>query len=139
MKIACVTDDGKTISAHFGRAAYYAVLTVEGGQIVNRELRDKMGHAHFVSQDTAQGAAQEAATQSTTGHGTDAASHDRHVSMAGTIADCEALLCRGMGRGAYLSMERVGIKPLVTDMAEIDAAVMAYSQGRLVDHTDRLH
>ena len=29
MKIAVVTDDGKTICQHFGRALYYAVVTVE--------------------------------------------------------------------------------------------------------------
>ena len=41
MKIAAITDDGKTISLHFGRAQQYLVATVENGQIVNRELRDK--------------------------------------------------------------------------------------------------
>ena len=29
MKIACITEDGHTISQHFGRAPYYLVLTVE--------------------------------------------------------------------------------------------------------------
>ena len=47
MKIAAITDDGKTISQHFGRAAYYLVATVENGQIVDREMREKLGHSHF--------------------------------------------------------------------------------------------
>ena len=54
-------------------------------------------------------------------------------------ADCEALLCRGMGQGAYQSMLRVGIKPMVTDISEIEQAVLAYVAGRLVDHTELLH
>jgi predicted Fe-Mo cluster-binding NifX family protein len=29
MKIAAITDDGKTISQHFGRAAYYMVLLLK--------------------------------------------------------------------------------------------------------------
>ena len=29
MKIAIITDDGKTISQHFGRANYYAVVTID--------------------------------------------------------------------------------------------------------------
>ncbi len=29
MKIAIITDDGKTICQHFGRANFYAVLTLE--------------------------------------------------------------------------------------------------------------
>ena len=47
MKIAAITDDGKTISQHFGRAPYYVVVTVEEGKIANFELRDKLGHARF--------------------------------------------------------------------------------------------
>ncbi len=35
MKIAAITDDGKTISLHFGRAQQYLVATVENGQIVS--------------------------------------------------------------------------------------------------------
>ncbi len=55
------------------------------------------------------------------------------------IADCEALLCRGMGRGAYISMQQLGIRPVVTDIASIDEAVTAYSKGEIEDLTDRLH
>jgi predicted Fe-Mo cluster-binding NifX family protein len=130
MKIACITDDGKTISQHFGRARYYAVLTIEDGVIVNREMVDKMGHTHFVGQDNEEHGGQ---------HGTDAASHDKHVSMAEAIRGCEALLCQGMGYGAYQSMEQVGIRPVVTDIADIDAAVQAYIDGKIVDHTEKLH
>ena len=32
MKIAFVTDDGQSISAHFGRAAYYLVVDVVDGK-----------------------------------------------------------------------------------------------------------
>ncbi len=131
MKIACVTDDGRTISAHFGRALRYAVLTIENGQIVNRELRDKLGHQHFSAQESAHGIAGH--------HGTDAASHDRHVNMAQAISDCEVLLCRGMGQGAYISMQRLGITPIVTDVAGIDEAVQTYIEGRLQDHPEKLH
>jgi predicted Fe-Mo cluster-binding NifX family protein len=130
MKVACVSDDLRTISAHFGRAQYYVVVTVEEGKIVNREVRDKLGHQHFVSQET---------HDAGTGHGMDAASHNRHVSMAEAIRDCEALLARGMGRGAYISMEQVGIKPMATDVEEIDEAVLAYAEGRLENRIDRLH
>ncbi len=72
MKIAVITDDGKTISQHFGRAPYYLVLTIEEGKIVNREMRDKMGHNQFHEEahaEDAQGA----------GHGMDSASHNKHV------------------------------------------------------------
>ena len=36
MKIAVITEDGTTISQHFGRAPLYVVVTVEGGKIANK-------------------------------------------------------------------------------------------------------
>lgn len=130
MKVACVSDDLRTISPHFGRAQYYVVVTIEDGHIVDREVRDKLGHAHFVGQETHEAGA---------GHGLDPASHDRHVSMADAIRDCEALLARGMGQGAYVSLQRLGIRPVATDVADIDQAVLAYAEGRLSDRGDRVH
>jgi predicted Fe-Mo cluster-binding NifX family protein len=132
MKIAVITDDGKTISQHFGRAQYYLVATVENGQIVSRELRDKFGHNQFADQPHPE-------EKSGQPHGMDAASHNKHLQMAEAIADCEALLCRGMGMGAYESMKTRGIRPLVTDIANVDEAVMAYVTGSIVDHVDLLH
>ena len=132
MKIAAITDDGKTISQHFGRAQYYLVATVENRQIVSRDLREKLGHAQFADQPHAE----EVPGQP---HGMDAASHNKHLQMAEAIADCEALLCRGMGMGAYESMKARGIRPIVTDIASIDEAVMAYIEGKIVDQVERLH
>jgi len=40
MKIAVPTDDGKTISQHFGRARSFAIFEVENGEIVSKELID---------------------------------------------------------------------------------------------------
>jgi len=132
MKIAAITDDGKTISQHFGRAPYYLVVTVENGQIVDRELREKLGHSQFADEP-------HAAEVPGQPHGMDAASHDKHIRMAQAITDCEALLCRGMGMGAYESMKTRGIRPVVTDIASIDEAVLAYVEGNIVDQVERLH
>lgn len=134
MKIAVITDDGKTISQHFGRAPYYLVVSIENGVVVHRELREKLGHNHFSAQHS-EGESHEHSHD----HGLDSTSHNKHVSMAEAIADCEALLCGGMGMGAYQSMLRLNIKPIVTDQRDIEAAVQAYLAGRLIDHTERLH
>ena len=131
-KIAVITDDGTTISQHFGRAPYYMVVTVENGQITDRELREKLGHGQFMHQPhNPQPHGQ--------GHGQDPASHDKHVQMANAIADCEAVLCGGMGMGAYNSMRALGIRPIVTSIASIDDAVLAYVRGEIVDETELLH
>ena len=132
MKIAVITDDEKTISQHFGRAQHYLVCTVENGQIVNRELREKLGHAQFANEP-------HSADIPGQPHGMDPASHDRHILMAQAILDCKALLCRGMGMGAYESMKVAGIQPVVTDIVDIDEAVKAYIDGKIVDLVERLH
>ena len=132
MKIAAITDNGKTISQYFGRAPYYLVVTVENGQIAGRELRDKLGHVQFANQPhEAEGPGQP--------HGMDTASHNKHLQMSDAISDCEALLCGGMGMGAYQSMVTRGIKPVVTEIQDIDQAVMAHVEGKIVDRVERLH
>jgi predicted Fe-Mo cluster-binding NifX family protein len=132
MKIAAITDNGKTMSLHFGRAQYYLVATVENGQIVNREMRDKINH----SQMQAEGHDHEEAGQK---HGYGPAADNRHGRMAESINDCEALLCCGMGMGAYENMMARNIRPVVTDIADIDEAVLAYAGGQIVDHVEKLH
>jgi len=51
-KIAIATDDGKTITSHFGRAKSYKVVTIADSKVVAEELRDKApcgGHGHHAN------------------------------------------------------------------------------------------
>jgi predicted Fe-Mo cluster-binding NifX family protein len=135
LKIAVISEDGATISQHFGRAPLYVVITVEDGKVVSRETREKMGHAHFSG-----GKHEEHHHDADPrGHGFDPASQNRHASMLSAISDCEALLAGGMGAGAYESMKQAGIRPIVTDITNIDEAVKAYLDGSIVDHYEKLH
>ncbi len=131
MKIVAITEDGTTISQHFGRAPFYVVVTVEDGKIVNREKRNKTGHHTFAAHhpDLAPGEK----------HGYDAGSEVRHASMAETIADCQVLIAGGMGWGAYESMKSHNIEAVVTDVASIDEAVKLYLEGKLPNLMERLH
>jgi predicted Fe-Mo cluster-binding NifX family protein len=141
MKIAVITDDGITISRHFGRAPHYMVVTVENWEITARELRDKLGHVNFKDENHEhhdhisghQGHVHES------GHGFGQDAHDKHLRMAESIRDCEAVLCRGMGAGAYHSMQQAGIRPVVTDIEDIEEAVLAYANGQIVDQIEKLH
>ena len=133
IKIAAVSDDGQTISQHFGRAKYYTVLTIENGQIIARDQREKMGHAQFAGEEHTEDKADPR------GHGFTPAEQNRHSQMAEAIRDCQILLARGMGSGAYYNMEQVGIKPVITDIASIDEAALQAAQGVIVDHKEKLH
>jgi predicted Fe-Mo cluster-binding NifX family protein len=132
MKIAAVTDDGQSINQHFGRASYYLVLTVEDGKIADRELRKKPGHSEFSNQPHNVHMHGES-------RGFDPAAQDRHTLMADAIADCQVVLCGGMGAGAFQSLNERGIEPVLTDIPQIEDAVQAYLDGRIVNLTNRLH
>ncbi|CAG0977952.1 hypothetical protein ARNL5_02233 [Anaerolineae bacterium] len=124
-KIAFVTDDGSTISAHFGRAMYYEICTLDGPTVVSRERVPKAGH-HSQGQH---GHAEEHHH----GHG-----HD-HGSMISPISDCAVLVARGMGMGAHNALRAMGITPILADDQTIDAALEKYLAGSLATNERRLH
>jgi predicted Fe-Mo cluster-binding NifX family protein len=44
-----------------------------------------------------------------------------------------------MGAGAFASMQRAGIEPIVTDIEDIGSAVEAYVAGTLRNQVEKLH
>ncbi|MBN1644286.1 MAG: dinitrogenase iron-molybdenum cofactor biosynthesis protein [Dehalococcoidales bacterium] len=131
MKIAVITEDGVTVSQHFGRAPYYMVVSVEDGKVVGEEKRDKAGHHSFAAghHDMAPGER----------HGYDAGSQAKHTAMAQSIGDCQVLTAGGMGWGVYESLKSCGIDTIVTDVGNIDEAVRLYVEGNLPNLMERLH
>ena len=131
MKIAAISEDGVTISQHFGRAPLYVVITVEDNKAVNKETREKAGHHTF--------AAHHAEVQPGERHGYDAGAQVRHANMVSAISDCQVVLAGGMGWGAYDSLKSHSIEPIVTDAKDIDDAVQRYLDGELENLMERLH
>ncbi|NQU96033.1 MAG: dinitrogenase iron-molybdenum cofactor biosynthesis protein [Chloroflexi bacterium] len=132
MKIAAVSDDGTTISQHFGRASLYAVVEVEDGQVVGTETRPKLGHRDFAVQDHG---SDEPGQRRGFGQGAQA----RHTSMMGAISDCRALLAGGMGWGAFEALSEMGVDAVVTDVADVQEAARLYAAGDLPNLRERLH
>jgi predicted Fe-Mo cluster-binding NifX family protein len=138
MKIAIVTDDGQSISRHFGRALSYLVYTIEDGAVIHREVRAKPSHHH----------AAEGQHHDEHGHHEHHEHHEhslgaeadsKHNQMLSPIMDCEAAIVRGMGRGAYLVFEQAGIRAYITTIENPDEAVRAYLDGTLTNHLEKLH
>ncbi len=129
VKIAIVTEDGRTISRHFGRAALYAVITVEDGTVVAREIRPKIA-PHSGTDDHAGRTAE--------GH-TGVAALAKHTQMIGPIGDCACVIAGGMGQGAYTHITAAGLRPIVTALSDIDEAALACAFGGIVDHVELLH
>ncbi len=128
MKIAAITDDGKTLSRHFGRAEHYLVCTVEDGKITGQELRDKAGHHTFAPHEPVAGT-----------HGFDPASRGRHAQMLASIGDCQVVLAGGMGQGMLMNLRELGIRPVLTELSDIREAIQAFVEGRLTERPELAH
>lgn len=124
-KIAFPTEDGKTISRHFGQAPFYVVATLQEGEPVKFEQREKAFHAHHPEEH------EHEPGEGEHGHG--------HASMYAPISDCQALVAGGMGQPAYDGAVARGLQVILTGEWTIDAALDAYQAGTLVSDPRRIH
>jgi predicted Fe-Mo cluster-binding NifX family protein len=126
MKVAVVSDDMKTVSAHFGMARHYVVYEVKSGKIVGKEVRDKQGHGAGTHEHHRDGQATPEMT-------------NLHDSMLSNVSDCEVLIARGMGWPMYTSIKDEGKRAYITQIQDADEAVKELLAGRLDDHPELLH
>jgi predicted Fe-Mo cluster-binding NifX family protein len=135
MKIAVVTDDGTTVSRHFGRARFYAVFSIEEQRVLGKEMLDRTDTLQHVDEHEAR----QGLAEGIDCHGTGTAAAAAHLRMIQPIDDCEALVTRGMSWSARECLLEAGIRPILTDMEGLDEVVNAYLDGTIVDHPDLLH
>ncbi len=133
-RIAIVTEEGTSISSHFGRAPFYEVLSFENGNLVHRERREKFaphrqsaehGQHHDGGHD----------------HHHDGGHHhsQRHDAMLEAIRDCQVVIARGMGNGAYEHLTRAGFTTLLTSLQTIQQVIDAVKTGTLDHQPLRIH
>ena len=122
MKIAFVADDEQTISAHFGRAPYVVVVTVEAGQEVAREVRSKPHNREGQHNQ-----------EHVRRHG-----HTRD-DIAASMADCDVMVVRGIGRPAMGHAQTLGLQVILPREKHIDEALAAYLAGTLQSDERRIH
>ena len=138
MKLAITTEDGNSISRHFGRAPYYLVVEISEGEVVSQQLRSKAGHKQFAEHGEHHHHDYSSEDHSK-GHGFGKQAQDRHAQMYDPIADCEVVISGGMGAGAYRFLQSKGLQTIVTEIEIIPAAVAAFLSGSLKNHTEWLH
>ncbi len=117
--MAVASDDGKTISRHFGRAEFYVVYEILEGAVKSKQTRPKVAHK-----------------QGMMGEQDHASLHEK---MLSNVKDCEALIAGGMGSPMYQAIKALGIRPFLTEKTHADDAVQAYIRGILDDHEEKLH
>ncbi|TAL69280.1 MAG: hypothetical protein EPN82_06995 [Bacteroidetes bacterium] len=155
-KIAVVTNNGTSVSQHYGSSRFYEVFTIEDNAVIKREKREKAnfhapgqpynqhlhqhqhGSINSISPESNTGMMQKG-QGSGMGHGWDHHSEDKHKTMIGNILDCKYLLARGMGYGIYNHLNNAGIEPIVTDIQLIEEAVNSVIDGTIVNHSEKLH
>ena len=118
MKIAIASDDGISLSSHFGRCRSFLVFDVDGGQVTGPEFRTN-GFTAF--------AKGECDGQESHNHG-----HHSHADIVGALSDCGVVICGGMGWRAAEEFQARGIQPLVVKFPGPAAeAITAYLAGTL--------
>jgi predicted Fe-Mo cluster-binding NifX family protein len=95
VKIAVASEDGVSISQHFGRSRCFLVFEVEDQKILGRSVRDNTFTAH------ARGECQEGVQHN---------HHHGHGAIVEALKDCQAVLCYGMGWRAAEELKQNGIQ-----------------------------
>jgi predicted Fe-Mo cluster-binding NifX family protein len=130
MKIAVVSEDGETVSRHFGRANRYVIIKTDGTKIIGKEYRSKTSHDDLAKQDSAH------QCRGCGTRGQESSSYDKHRWMALNILDCSVLLAGGMGREAYEGVHSRGIEVVITEVENIEQAVRFYLYGKGVNFNE---
>ena len=135
MKIAIVSDDEQTISQHFGRAEKYIVIFCDQEKIIERKSLPKPDFCHSSHRRHRRNTHK----SDHRGNGFGRRANASHEQLFETIKDCDILVSRGMGRGAYLDLQQLGIKPIITDIEDIDMAIQAVMDDSIINHLEKLH
>lgn len=124
MKVAVVSDDGKTVARDFGFARYFVVLSVLGVAVTDREVRTKA-----VDSRPAAVKVEGDPNDHFAGHRVGKGPRSRYDEMAAEIGDCEVVLARAFGVGARSALNGYGIEPAETTAVDVDEAALAYIAG----------
>jgi predicted Fe-Mo cluster-binding NifX family protein len=118
MRIAVASDDGVSIAGHFGRCAVFVIFEIADQKATKVEERQNSGGHHH--------------GQGECGHHDHEGANNGHGSFLAVLQDCQAVVCRGMGRRAVIDLAANGIKAAITteDVSVTEAAEL-YARDRL--------
>jgi predicted Fe-Mo cluster-binding NifX family protein len=117
MRIAVASQDGNSISPHFGRCAFFIIFDIEDGVVQRKELRQNTHTSHG------------AGNCHVPGHGDQPHSH---AGLVQALHDCQAALCYGMGWRAANDLMQNGIQPVIIDRKRTpEEAASLFAEGQL--------
>jgi len=102
-RVAIGTSDGESVCGHLARSAAFVVVEVEGGEV-------RSGHMRVRATDQC----------------------GNHKAFTEVLAGCSAVVCGGIGTGAYEALVRARIRPLVLkESLSLKQAVSGFLAGTL--------
>jgi predicted Fe-Mo cluster-binding NifX family protein len=117
MRVAVASQDGESISEHFGRCAFFIIFDAEDGKVLRKELRKNTHTSHSQGKCHAGGRGDQPHS---------------HATLVQALQDCQAALCYGMGWRAADELKQNGIQPVILDARySPEEAVAHYVQGKL--------
>lgn len=123
MKIAIASDDGKTLSLHFGRAKGFLIVEVEGTDVKSVNYIPNTITPHGRGEHHNEGE----------GH------YARHGIIIENLKDVDVVISGGMGRRLFDDLAEAGKKVFVTDETDVMKAVELLLEGKLTNLEDLLH
>ena len=121
MRIAIPTNDGTSISEHFGRSAAFLIFETENGRITSRAMKTNGAHH-------GQGACGH--------HSTESKPHS-HSGIVAALKGCEVVICAGMGSRAAEALKTNGVTQIVvTTPGPAEEIVSAFLAGKLTRKTE---
>jgi predicted Fe-Mo cluster-binding NifX family protein len=104
------TSDGVSVCDHLARSSAFLIFQIEDGRVATQTVRSRSG-------DTC----------------------GRHATFVELLDGCQAVLCGGIGQGAFDALTAHGVTPLVLAAGmTIEKAVSAYLAGTLTTTGERV-
>jgi predicted Fe-Mo cluster-binding NifX family protein len=109
-RLAIATADGVSVADHLAHASAFIVLEIEGGAALSRTVRNRASE-----------------------------NCGNHATFVEMLAGCSAVVCGGIGPGAWDSLTAHGVQPLVLAAAtSVEDALAGYLAGTLATTKDRV-
>ena len=123
MKIAIASDEGKSISQHFGRTRGFIIYEIEDKVVKGKKFIENRYTGHALGQRHERGT-----THSGAHH---------HGAILQALSDCQIVISQGMGRRLYEELQINGIEAFIVNEQDADKAVNLYLQEKLQNNPDK--
>lgn len=123
MRIAIASDDREHVASHTGRCQGFAIYETDEAIATPVEYRENGFTAHAQGLCTGE-------------HAKDGQEHHSHGPLLDAIADCGALISRGMGPRLLADLTARGILPCICSADNVTEASRQFVEGQ-IQHSSR--